>query len=132
MSELGLPSTTAPIAAAIGAVAVGGALGALTRYGLGVWFPHIWTTLVINISGSLVLGLLAALLVHDKVWYIFLGTGFCGGFTTFSSFAVEAVTESPMRSILYVLGTLIPAILAAAWGNALGERWMRRRERATV
>lgn len=132
MSELGLPSTTAPTAAAIGAVAVGGALGALTRYGLGVWFPHIWTTLVINILGSLVLGLLAALLVHDKVWYIFLGTGFCGGFTTFSSFAVEAVTESPMRSILYVLGTLIPAILAAAWGNALGERWMRRRERATV
>lgn len=132
MSELGLPSTTAPMAAAIGAVAAGGALGALTRYGLGEWFPHIWTTLVINVVGSLILGVLVALLIHDKIWYIFLGTGFCGGFTTFSSFAVHAVTESPMRSILYVLGTLIPAILAAAWGKALGERWMRRREGAAV
>ncbi|MFE4501140.1 fluoride efflux transporter FluC [Rhodococcus sp. NPDC056743] len=125
MSELGLP-------AAIGAVAAGGALGALTRYGLGEWFPHIWTTLVINVVGSLILGVLAALLIHDKVWYIFLGTGFCGGFTTFSSFAVHAVTESPLRSILYVLGTLVPAILAAAWGKAIGERWMRRREGAAV
>ncbi|MDI9917939.1 CrcB family protein [Rhodococcus sp. IEGM 1379] len=118
MSELKLP-------AAIGAVAAGGALGTLTRYGLGELFPHIWTTLVINVVGSLTLGILAELLVHDKGWYLFLGTGFCGGFTTFSLFAVHAITESPIRSILYVLGTLIPAILAAALGKELGERWMR-------
>ncbi|MCJ0903475.1 CrcB family protein [Rhodococcus sp. ARC_M6] len=124
MSELTLP-------AAIGAVAAGGALGALTRYGLGELFPHIWTTLVINVVGSLILGILAALLVHNKGWYIFLGTGFCGGFTTFSSFAVHAVTESPIRSILYVLGTLIPAILAAALGKELGERWIRIKDEDT-
>lgn len=117
--------------AAIGAVATGGALGALTRYGLVMLFPDIWTTLVINVVGSLILGVLGALLVHDKGWYIFFGTGFCGGFTTFSSFAVHTVTESPMRAILYALGTLVPAILAAALGKGLGERWMRTREQVT-
>ncbi|MDZ7912310.1 MAG: CrcB family protein [Rhodococcus sp. (in: high G+C Gram-positive bacteria)] len=121
MGDLKLPG-------AVSAVAVGGALGALSRYGLGELFPHIWTTLVINVVGSLILGILAALLVHNKVGYLFLGTGFCGGFTTFSSFGVHAVSESPWRSILYVLGTLIPAILAAALGKGLGERWIRARD----
>ncbi len=44
MGDLKLPG-------AVGAVAVGGALGALSRYGLGELFPHIWTTLVINVVG---------------------------------------------------------------------------------
>ena len=125
MGDLKLP-------AAVCAVAVGGGLGALSRYGLGELFPHIWTTLVINVVGSFVLGVLAALLVHNKAGYLFLGTGFCGGFTTFSSFAVHAVTESSWRSILYVLGTLIPAILAAALGKGLGERWIRTRDGASA
>lgn len=83
------------------AVAIGGAGGALARYALGLALPVTagqipWATLVVNVVGSLILAVLAALtlagrLENDTV-RLLVGTGFCGALTTFSTFAVEAVT----------------------------------------
>lgn len=55
-------------------------------------FP--WGTFVINVSGSLLLGLLVGLSLHhgmSKAWLAVLGTGFCGAYTTFSTFSVETI-----------------------------------------
>lgn len=82
-------------------VGVGSAVGGVSRYYLGRWvdgwlggtgFP--WGTFVINVSGSFILGVLGLLILDrlppDYRWaYLLLGTGFCGGFTTFSTFEWE-------------------------------------------
>src|SRR6185437_16817588 len=84
-------------------VAVGGALGSMARFWLtgamvsltGPRFP--WGTLLINVVGSFVIGLVAGLtLVPERVaWHpdvrIFLMTGVCGGFTTFSAFSLQTL-----------------------------------------
>jgi CrcB protein len=80
------------------AIAVAGALGALARWGLGTWFGQRfptfpWGTLVINVSGSFVLGVLFAALVERGVGSpttrIALMTGLLGAYTTFSTFSLE-------------------------------------------
>ncbi len=83
----------------IGAIAVGGIVGALLRAGLEAWFPvgdgFPWTTLVINLAGAAVLAW-TVVRVGERLppsTYIrpLLGTGFCGALTTFSTMQVEAV-----------------------------------------
>lgn len=82
-------------------MALGGAAGAAMRYLLGGWvaaragaaFP--WGTLLINASGSFLLCFLGTLAVErfriSPIWYLALGTGFCGGYTTFSTFSYETL-----------------------------------------
>lgn len=78
-------------------VAAGGALGACARFaaslglaGLtGAAFP--WPTLVINLVGSGLMGVLAGIAAADSGWRLFLGVGVLGGFTTFSAFSIETV-----------------------------------------
>ncbi len=111
---------------ALTVVAVGGAIGAGARYLLSHEFSGIWTVATINIAGSLLLGCVAALLGPDRLWRLFLGTGVLGGFTTFSTFAVDAV-QNPGTAILYVFVTLLPALLAARLGMAVGEYVHARR-----
>jgi len=81
-------------------VALGGALGAVARYGVAVALPTDphggmpWATLAVNVAGSLLLGVIAALALSGKLddnLRLFVGTGFCGALTTFSTFSVEAV-----------------------------------------
>jgi CrcB protein len=80
------------------AVALAGALGALARWGIGSWFGHRlswfpWGTLVINVSGSFVLGVLFAVLVErnagSPTMRVALMTGLLGAYTTFSTFSLE-------------------------------------------
>jgi len=80
-------------------VGLGGGIGSILRFGLGYWLGHLATpfqlpmaTTTINILGSLVLGCVAGC-VSDRTQtlYLFLGVGFCGGFTTFSTFSLELV-----------------------------------------
>ncbi|MGB9987987.1 fluoride efflux transporter CrcB [Salarchaeum japonicum] len=74
-------------------VGAGGALGALARYYVGVLVPETEfprSTLAVNVLGSFALGLLT-FANAGETWLLLLGTGACGAFTTFSSFAYETV-----------------------------------------
>jgi CrcB protein len=85
-----------------------------------------WGTLLINVTGSLALGVLTGLVIHrggpDDVRVV-LGTGFCGGYTTFSTASVETVRlvqrRAPWTAVAYAAGTAAAAITAAALGLAL-------------
>jgi fluoride exporter len=116
------------------AVAVGGALGSLGRYWLaaimtaltGPRFP--WGTLLINVLGSFLIGLVAGLTLtsgrvtmHPDV-RIFLMVGVCGGFTTFSAFSLQTLEllqgGSAWPAAGYVLGS-VAICLVAVWGGWL-------------
>lgn len=82
-------------------VGVGGAIGSNLRYGVGVWLGPMATplqfpvaTTSINVLGSLVLGLVAGSVSdRNQAIYLLMGVGFCGGFTTFSTFSLELVEQ---------------------------------------
>lgn len=109
-------------------VALAGAAGALSRWGIGSWtggrsLP--WPTLGINIAGSFALGLLlrtADLRGWPDSTVVVLGVGFLGAFTTFSTFSVEAFTllrdERPGAALGYVAASMGLGIVAAAAGWA--------------
>ncbi len=84
-------------------------------------------TVVVNLSGSFLLGLLGGLALRAVVpesWHLVLGTGFLGGFTTFSAASVATVTlveeSRPRAALLTGLGMLVGAVLLAALGLVLG------------
>lgn len=98
-------------------VAVGAAVGAPLRY---VWALLLdnrwpWGTLLVNLTGSGLLGAFAgaSLAGHPSA---FLATGFCGGFTTYSGFAVQAHDLGPRRGTPYVVTTLAGSLLACWLG----------------
>jgi CrcB protein len=111
------------------AVAGAGAAGAVARYVIDrLVVPHHRgplpvATLLINTSGALILGLLTgALLYHglDRTADAIAGTGFCGGYTTFSTFSVENVRLAQeghlATSIRYISSSLVLGLGAAALG----------------
>jgi CrcB protein len=110
-------------------VAVGGTLGVLARYGLGRLTLHheqlLWSTVAINVAGSFLLGLLVAENWFDRDVREGLGVGFLGGFTTFSTFSVQAVLEvdagEPGRALAYVTASGVGGLIAATAGYALGR-----------
>lgn len=73
-------------------VSLGGAVGAMLRYAVNRWFATSrfpWATLLVNVVGSLLLGVVAA--VSDGWLRVLLGTGVAGALTTYSAFALETV-----------------------------------------
>ncbi len=111
---------------AVGAL---GSLGAATRFGVdgairlrwSTAFP--WATLLINISGSLALGILTGLVLYRGASAdvkLILGTGFCGGYTTFSTASFETVRLAQRGAYrlatVNAFGTLATCLLAAAAG----------------
>lgn len=112
-------------------LAVGGGAGANARYWLGrviaEWqrqrfdrleFP--WGTFIINVSGSIVLGFVAAAWLNHpdpsrRNWYLLVGTGFCGGFTTFSTFSFETLelfqVGKPWAALAYSLGSVAAGLI---------------------
>lgn len=114
------------------AVAAGGALGSLLRFWLtaaigrltGPAFP--WHTLVINVAGSFVIGWFstwsAARMPLASEFRLFVTVGLCGGFTTFSSFSLQALylaqADTPGLAAFYVAASLV-LCLAAVWAGYL-------------
>lgn len=116
------------------AVAVGGAVGAALRHltdravSARQERPFPLGTVLVNVLGSFVLGVVSGLgMVLGPEWTVALGTGLCGGFTTFSTAMVDAVRLARERrgaaALAVVLGTLLWALLAVAAGMTLGARW---------
>lgn len=118
-------------------VALGGALGALTRYGLGLValrlgghfasFPLM--TLLINVSGSFVLGLLTAMVGRGAVppeVRLLLSVGFLGAYTTFSTFSVDTdgllLRGEYGKAALYLFGNVGLGVAAALLGRMVGLR----------
>jgi CrcB protein len=107
------------------AVSAGGALGALARYGLQLAWPvpaagFPWSTLVINATGCLLIGVLMERV--DGPLRPFLGAGVLGGFTTFSAYAVEISGLPWSVGVPYLLATLLVALPAVFLGARLGRR----------
>lgn len=104
-------------------VALGAGVGAPLRYAVAQrWddrFPR--GTLAVNVLGSLLLGLLSALAPSGDATAL-LGTGFCGGFTTYSAFAVQAHGLGLRRGLAYVVATTGLALGACALGFWVGAQ----------
>ncbi|HEX3293645.1 MAG TPA: CrcB family protein [Solirubrobacterales bacterium] len=111
-------------------VAVGGLIGVMGRYGLTRLTIHhdslLWMTAAINISGSFVLGVLTAAGWFSRDMREGIGVGLLGGFTTFSTFSVQAVLDAdagePRRAAGYVALSVVGGIGAATAGYVLGRR----------
>ncbi len=115
-------------------LALGGVAGVIGRYALGHWIsgwsttPFPWATLVINVTGSLALGFLMRYLTgvaSSPEMRLMLTTGFCGGYTTMSTFSYEFVTLMMQRqfgiAFCYMGSTVLFAPLACLAGFALAE-----------
>ncbi|MGC4933738.1 fluoride efflux transporter CrcB [Gordonia sp. DT30] len=114
------------------AVLVAGALGAVARFvvdgAIKQWRPTTfpWATLLINVTGSLLLGVLAGLVISHGApgeLQVIAGTGFCGGYTTFSTASVESVRLVQQRhgvlGLINAVGSVVGSVAACAGGLAL-------------
>ncbi len=112
-------------------VLVGGTIGTLARWAVAEWLATTaawpWPTFVVNVLGSLALGVVVARVSRpDDPRRLLLGTGLLGGFTTYSAFAVE--TDQLFRddqialAVLYPLTAVALGSVAAIIGMALGRR----------
>lgn len=117
-------------------VAAGSSLGAPTRYLLdrAIQFRHErifpWGTLAINASGSLVMGILVGVSIHrgvDPRIMSAAGTGFLGGYTTFSTFTWESLQLVEEGAVLQAMANLVASVAAgvalAAAGIGVGQAW---------
>ncbi len=118
----------------LAAIAAGGAIGSVGRYGLARALPHRaaefpWATFITNATGCFAIGVLMVVvsdvLTGRPLLRPFLGVGVLGGFTTFSTYALEfeRMVDGGARgaAMLYLAGTVVAA-LAAAYA---GSRFMR-------
>jgi CrcB protein len=111
--------------------ALGGVLGALARSAVGAALPHSpggwpWATLLVNLTGCLLLGLLISVVaVHlpEATWpRPFLAVGVLGGFTTFSAFAVEVVELMDAGAAVLAAGYVVLSVLGGIVAVAVGAR----------
>lgn len=123
-----------PQGSVVAVVALGGAIGASARYGATLIWPTApggfpWTTLIVNVVGCAVIGVFMVVIsevrpVHRLV-RPFFGTGVLGGFTTFSTYAVDIqrlVDAGRVRAGLGYLGLTLFAALAAVWSAVWATR----------
>lgn len=117
------------------AIALGGAIGASLRFAVSEWMLHLFGrafpfgTLLVNILGSFVLGLLYGLLLSEQLapnpWRIFIGIGVLGAFTTFSTFSMDTVLllqqGAWLKACANVLLNLVLCLTLAWLGLKLGS-----------
>ena len=116
-------------------VGLGSALGGMCRYAMTVWTGEKlgsgwpWGTLFVNVLGCLFIGFASGLLARmtpvSPVWRLLVCVGFCGGFTTFSTFAADGAAlwraEFPFQAIAYVTVSLLLGFVALWCGGVLGR-----------
>jgi fluoride exporter len=115
--------------------ALGGAVGALARWGVAEALPRPdggwpWATLLANLTGCLLMGvLLGALATRDPepAWVRpFLAVGVLGGYTTYSAFAVEVVDLADAGAVAGALGYVLASVVGGVLAVAAGVRAVRR------
>ncbi len=123
------------------AVAVGGAIGSLARFWLAELFVALgmsafpWATLLANVSGSMLIGVIAALTGPDGRLLVapelrlFWMVGICGGYTTFSSFSLQTLTLAQggewSRAVMNI-GLSVILCLVAVWLGYMIGAWLNR------
>lgn len=109
----------------VAALVVAGALGAVLRHVVDGAARRRWPgafpgpVFAINVSGSLVIGVVAGAVMFQgapTAWQAVIGTGFCGGYTTFSTSMAEAVRSGTSRGLAYAAATLVGSVAACAVG----------------
>ena len=118
-------------------IMAGGALGTLTRYLMSVLALPIsnqlpWGTILINIAGSFIIGFFGTMTLASgrfpaaENWRLFVMVGFCGGFTTFSSFSLQTLdllrTGATARAAINIVASVVLCVAAVAIGHALAAR----------
>jgi CrcB protein len=116
----------------IAVLVLGGALGAPARYLVDGWIePRVagvfpWGTVVVNVTGSFVLGVVTGLALYHGLGDVpraAIATGFCGAYTTFSTFSYETVllleTGEHRRAVANAFGSVAAGLVAAGLGLAI-------------
>jgi len=117
-------------------VFIGSGLGGLSRFGLGKWITSLhnhhfpFGTFLVNFLACLVLGFVIGLADHKQILSptarLFLAVGFCGGFSTFSTFSRETLTLFQQGHntslILYTLGSVLLCVIATFGGLLIAEK----------
>ncbi len=111
-------------------VGLGGGIGSAFRYLTSVWTQKLaqsafpWATFIVNVLGCLIIGILVGFFTKQQIensdLKLLFVTGFCGGFTTFSAFALENIklfqTENSLLALLYIALSVILGVFAVWTG----------------
>ncbi|MGW5785796.1 fluoride efflux transporter CrcB [Streptomyces sp. NPDC003757] len=131
------PRAEAPVVAA---VALGGGTGAVARYAASLWWPTAaggfpWTTFWVNVAGCVLIGVF--MVAVTEVWSVhrlvrpFFGTGVLGGFTTFSTYAVDSrslfADGRIPTCLVYLAATPVAALTAVSLATWAARRVLERR-----
>lgn len=113
-------------------VGLGGGIGSILRYATSLvinskHFP--WATLAVNVIGSFIIGIVLAMSLRDENfsnnWKLFLATGICGGFTTFSAFSAENMgmlqNGKIAVAVLYITISVVLSIAAGFLGFGMAK-----------
>lgn len=124
------------------ACSIGGILGACSRHGLDLALPHApdefpWSTVIINASGCFAIGMLMVVLLDltapHRMVRPFLGVGVLGGYTTYSTFAVDAeqlvLHHRPWMAVAYLVMTVTVCLFAVWLSTQLTSGVIRARHR---
>jgi len=117
-------------------VGLGGAIGAVARYGTGVLVGRLgfsgypWATMIANITGSFAMGLLIGWLAlatpgNQNELRLFVAVGILGAFTTFSTFSLDVVTLVERGQVFGAVGYLFISVVASILALAFGLLFMR-------
>ncbi|ODT80645.1 MAG: camphor resistance protein CrcB [Pelagibacterium sp. SCN 64-44] len=112
-------------------VGLGGALGAMARFGVGSFFGRLWpmgfplSTLLINIGGSVCMGLFVGLMARllpgwQEQARLFVAIGILGGFTTFSSFSLDTIVLIERGELLQAASYVLLSVVVCVIGLYLG------------
>jgi fluoride exporter len=106
-------------------IGLGGAAGSMLRYAFALWFKHSsfpLATFLVNIIGCFVIGYVFAISVRNEIfasnWKLFLATGICGGFTTFSAFSAEnlqLIQQGRFGVFVFYVAASVLSGLGATW-----------------